>query len=296
MEYQYTHLPYDLAEGLLGGRVEFMRLESGSWVIPRWRIRMPNITRVVDASGRREAHDDLTGFHEKSGVISKARTLGGRLVYAPGSAILEGSVVDSTRNGAPLDRAVVGLAGTEYATATDSAGRFQLDAPLEGSYTVIFRHPRLDSLGVGPSPASVSLTLSARTDVDLAIPPEPRLVGLLCPAGLKEGERVMVGIVRDANGRSPVDSAEVRASWQDVSTGPGHFQTQDWHLRTATDSAGRYVLCGVPPVRVTLVATLQGRRSPEAVLAFSRDGVWVDEASFHSLPGRIWTQDLQLRP
>jgi hypothetical protein len=296
MEYQYTNLPYDLPEGPLGGRVEFMRLESGVWVVPRWQILMPILIRVVDQSGRREPQTKLTGFHEKSGIISTIRTLGGRLVYSTGSAILEGTVVDSTRNGAPLARARVWLAGTTDSTFTDSAGQFQLAVPLAGSYAVVFQHARLDSLGASLDPAAVTLTLTTRSAVTLAIPPEPRLIDRLCPAGLKEDERVIAGTVRAPDGRSPVDSAEVRLAWQEVSGGAGALQAHDWHLSTVTDGAGRYLLCGVPPARVTLTATAHGTSSREVVLGFSRDGVWIDEAKFQSLPGRIWTQGLQLKP
>jgi len=271
-----------------------MRLESGAWVVPRWQIRMPILTRIIDQSGHREPQTRVTGFHEKTGLISAIRSFSGRLVYSMGSAILEGTIVDSTRDGIPLALARVGLAGTAYATATDSAGQFQLDAPLEGSYAVIFRHPRLDSLGVSLDSVTVSLTLGARTPVKLAIPPESRLVELLCPAGLKEGERVVVGTVRAPDGRSPVDSAEVRVSWQEVGGGPGNLQAHDWHLSAVSDSAGRYLVCGVPSLRVTLAASFHGARSGEVVLAFARDGVWVDEKQYRSLPGRIWTQDLRL--
>jgi hypothetical protein len=122
------------------------------------------------------------------------------------------------------------------------------------------------------------------------------LLDRVCPAGLKEGERVVAGTVRGPDGRSPVDSAEVRLSWQEVSGAAGALQARDWYLHAVTDSAGRYLLCGVPSLLVRLTATARGVRSQEVVLGFSLDGVWIDEAKFRSLPGKIWTQDLELKP
>ncbi len=294
LEYRYAHLPATLPEGAVGGRVEFMRLETGAWIVLRWSIRMPLMGLVVDQSGRRETQAKVLGFRETGGRVTDIRSPKGTLVYSIESTILEGAVVDSARGGVPLERARVALAGTSYSTFTDEAGRFQISAPLEGTYDVTFAHPRLDSLGAGLQRVPVSLARGARTTTTLAVPPEARLLDRLCPNGLGDGERVIVGAVRGPDGLSPVDSAEVRVSWQEVGGGAGNLQVHDWHLSAVTDSAGRYVLCGVPRLRVTLAATAGEVRSAQVVLSFHQDGVWIEEARFRSLPGRIWTQDFQL--
>lgn len=294
LEYRYANLPPDLPEGAIGGRVEFARISTGAWIVMRWSIRMPVMARAVDAMGRRQPEARVMGFRDAGGEVLEIRLRNGMMLYSAESAILQGNAVDSTRGGAPLARARVVLMGTSGFAFTDSAGQFQITAPLDGDYRATFSHPRLDSLGGQLDPTPVNLVRGARSTTTLAIPREPRLVERLCPAGLQQGERVIVGTVRGPE-RAPADSAEVRLSWQEVSGGPGALQAGDVRLSTVTDGAGRYVLCGVPPRRVTLAAALQGERSPEVVLSFSRDGIWIEEARFRSFPGLIWTQDLTLR-
>lgn len=41
LDFEYTGLPASMGRVEAGGRVEFDRLPSGEWIIPRWRIRMP---------------------------------------------------------------------------------------------------------------------------------------------------------------------------------------------------------------------------------------------------------------
>jgi hypothetical protein len=41
LEYRYTNLPREVSTDRLGGRVEFLRLPTGAWIISRWAIRVP---------------------------------------------------------------------------------------------------------------------------------------------------------------------------------------------------------------------------------------------------------------
>ncbi len=293
LEYRYANLPADLPEGRLGGRVEFMRLETGAWIVLRWSIRMPLMRKMVDPTGRREPVAEVLGFRETGGHVTGIRSGQGTVVYSAESTILDGTVVDSTRRGSPLERAQVTLAGTSYSAVTDAAGQFQITAPVEGSYGATFTHPRTDSLGATLDPVPVNLVRGARTTVTLAVPPESSIVARLCP-GLTPGQRVIVGVVRSVDGGPPPDSTEVRASWQEVGGSAAALQAHEWRLKALTDGAGRYALCGVPMRRVEIVATGGDRRSAGVILDFHEDGLWVDQKQFRSLPGRIWTQDLQL--
>jgi hypothetical protein len=297
LEFTYVNLPASLQDGTSRGDEDFLRLQTGAWVILRWNIRMPRVNEFVDPSGRIAPHFAVEGYNETGGQVSAIRSSGGTLVYAGEQAILDGAVVDSTRGGRPLPGAIVGLGGTSYATRADATGHFQLAAPLDGMYDVVFSAPRLDSLGGRAPPRSVTLTRGTRTLVTLAVPPEPQLVAALCPDGLAESEVVIVGVVTGGRARSAVAGATVRATWQSVDKAGTLLTTQPWTASVAADSTGHYVLCGVPAAtKVTLQADSAQARSRAVALRFGAGGVWIEERAFRSQAGPIWTQDLVLAP
>jgi hypothetical protein len=43
LEFRYTNLPDEDAHVQAGGRVEFLRLSTGSWLVSRWQLRMPRL-------------------------------------------------------------------------------------------------------------------------------------------------------------------------------------------------------------------------------------------------------------
>jgi hypothetical protein len=47
LEFTYTNLPEDLARSGAGGRVEFLRLSTGSWLVGRWQLKMPRASRQL---------------------------------------------------------------------------------------------------------------------------------------------------------------------------------------------------------------------------------------------------------
>jgi len=297
LEFTYVNLAPSLQEGTSGGDEAFLRLRNGAWVILRWTIRMPEVGEVVDPSGRISPHFTLNGYHEVGGQVREIGSPHGALVYSGGQAILDGVVLDSTRSGRPLPGAVVGLAGTAYATRADAAGRFQLTAPIAGTYDVVFAHPRLDSLGGLAPPRSVTLQPGDRTSVTLAVPPESTLVRALCPQGLGDDELVIVGIVTGGRAETAVPGAAVRATWQIIGGTNGLLTRQPWTASVTADSTGHYVLCGVPATTsLTLQADSGQKKSRAAALRFGAGGVWIEERAFRSLTGPIWMQNLVLAP
>ena len=295
--FAYAKLPGDLPRGPLGGRLEFMRLANGGWIVLRWWIRMPMMGRVVYRDTGREAHSWVMGYRQTGGQVTYIASARGVVVYSTSTAILEGTVVDSTRRGVRLPRATVFLQGTADSTRTDGQGGFLMDTPLEGSYRVAFRHPRLDSLGLAPRATEAALELGRRTTLTLAIPPEERVVGQLCAAEeMAPGSRVMVGMVRQRGTGEPAGNVTVEARWQVVDGVRSAVTVRNDLVGAAVDSAGRYVLCGVPLGTVTLRVTGPGRSSDNVKLRFVEEGVWVNDDRYRSWPSRIWTQDLVVRP
>lgn len=44
LAFRYTWIPADASPAPYGGRIWFRRLESGAWIVERWRLRAPNVT------------------------------------------------------------------------------------------------------------------------------------------------------------------------------------------------------------------------------------------------------------
>jgi len=297
LAFEYTNLPPWLPQGPLGGRVEFMRLSAGAWIVRHWWIRMAVMGRVVYRDTGREPEPRVVGFRERGGQVTTITTSRGALAYSAREAILEGTVFDSTR-GAFLTRATVFLEGRADSARTDDRGAYALPVPVEGMYGVSFRHPRLDSLGFRPEATPVMLELGARTVLPLAIPGEARLLANLCRAKpLGPEERVLIGVVRDQSD-VPIPGATVGAGWQLFGGGRGASITiRHERLEAVAVGTGRYVLCGVPLGLVTVRASVAGTAAGATVtLRFVEEGVWVDDQRYRNWPGRIWTQDFSLRP
>ncbi|CAA9351518.1 MAG: hypothetical protein AVDCRST_MAG89-3150 [uncultured Gemmatimonadetes bacterium] len=69
LEYTYTRLPFASAEARLGGRVDFVQLAEGGWIVSRWRIRMP----VLERKNPR-AQPVVTAMVESGGEVLGVRT------------------------------------------------------------------------------------------------------------------------------------------------------------------------------------------------------------------------------
>jgi protocatechuate 3,4-dioxygenase beta subunit len=301
LTFTYTNLTEHLPEGPLGGAVEFMRLSTGGWIVQHWWIRMARMARVVYTpsaglpSTTRQPEPRLVGFRERGGQVMTIATARGTVVYSARQAILEGTVFDSTR-GVSLGGAVVILRGTSDSARADGSGAYSLAVALDGTYDVSFRHRRLDSLGVAAPWVTATLAVGRRTVIPLAIPSEARLLEAICPSdSLKEGERVLVGVVRAQDSGRPIADARVEIRWQVIGGTPGVLLARESFLRTVTDSAGRYVLCGAPLGLITLRVSAEGAATGEAVYRFVEEGVWIDDRRYRSFPGRIWTTDFSLK-
>ncbi|HLB36234.1 MAG TPA: carboxypeptidase regulatory-like domain-containing protein [Gemmatimonadales bacterium] len=297
LDFTYARLPWGLPEGALGGHVEFMRLPSGAWIVKDWWIRMAQMARVVYRESSRQAEPKVLGFREAGGEVVTITAASGAVVFSALDAILEGTVVDSSRGGLPLPEATVLLEGTQREVTADERGRFQIAARLDGEYAVAFRHARLDSLGFTPDAVPVRLARGERATVALAVPPEPVVTARLCAARLEAGERVIVGRVHLAGTTTPAPGLDVRATWQSVRGAAGGLAWSDREAVATTDSSGSYVLCRIPEEeRVTVRVRSEAGASSHVLLDFSEAGVWIDEKLYRSLPGRIWKQDFQIIP
>jgi hypothetical protein len=264
LEYGYTELPAGQDNTNVGGRVEFRRLPSGAWIVSRWRIRMP---AAASPANRPPAGAAVPGTEvmqappllEELGEVLEIRGPDGATVAMAARTRLSGVVYDSTR-GRPLAGARVSLPGTAYAAQTDTAGRWVIPALPEGVYSLVFSHPRLDTLRYAPDPVRIAAVPPQPLVQDLAVPPLARVLAASCPAA-SEGTGAIAGVVTAGAEARPLAGVPVRAAWQR----PG-ASGDTARVLSVSDDAGVYRFCGVPErIPVTLAVSLPGAPAPAEV-------------------------------
>jgi hypothetical protein len=229
-----------------GGRILFEQLRSSNWIVREWVVRTP----VLMPNGQ------VVGYREEGG---EAMVVTARMAFVMDSiassrkppGIVTGFITDSLA-GKPFAGARVWLDSAGPQTFTDPKGLYFLRGVPPGRHLVRFTHPTLDSLGVGPRGAYVTVKSESMVDANLAGPSLRTLVGTSCGDTLA----VMTGIVRDAATGSGVDSAHVTLSWIDLQLGPDRRPVLIMPRETvaSTDARGRYGACVRPSVEITAYA------------------------------------------
>ncbi|MBA3670403.1 MAG: carboxypeptidase regulatory-like domain-containing protein [Gemmatimonadaceae bacterium] len=154
VDYRYANLTGPAAEALAGGRVDFIQISGGSWLIRSWLVRAPVIENKerVEAGGggfssgelraaRRVSHAVLAGVIEEGGELLAARSVEGTVLWASQLGNVGGSVRDST-TGEPIVGAIVTLRGTAHVTRTDTIGHYAFRDVPYGAYTLEARVER----------------------------------------------------------------------------------------------------------------------------------------------------------
>ncbi len=269
LEFRYTRLPFPEAQGVAGGRLEFRVLPNGAWIVDRWWIRAPLLARRTDLVRGYESGIRVTGIRETGGEVLEVTTLAHETVSEALRATIAGLVWDSTR-AEPMGGATVYLSGTQFATVSDSAGRFHLRDLPGGVYLASFTHPRLDSLGILASGVEVEALPGVTSELQLSTPSESSILLAACQdAEREEGPAVLTGTVRDGTSGRLIPGAAVRVQWQQVvSLEPRVRATERW-FEAITDGEGEYVACGIPLDELVQVqASFLDWRSPVARVAF----------------------------
>lgn len=180
------------------------------------------------------------------------------------ATVVSGFVLDSMTN-QPLVGAIVLLSGSSRSVTTDAGGRFrfELDTLTEGSYTIGFFHPTLDSLGITPPTRTIEVHRGTQNFVELAVPSMRTITYSLCPdTALTDGRGLVTGIVRDAATDKPLDSVRVVLMWTGMSVGNTSVVKVPKAVSVLTDNEGSYHACGVPTgTRVTAQARTNTQRS-----------------------------------
>jgi hypothetical protein len=126
-----------------GGKIEFTRIEDGTWVISRWHVRMPILELVSKDNSRGGSENKLSEIRETGAQLTVARR-GTDTLWIRDPLPLSGQVTDSLTK-RPVPFAVASLVGTSFRDTADANGRFTIQA-VPGEYTLEIRTPSLDSV------------------------------------------------------------------------------------------------------------------------------------------------------
>jgi hypothetical protein len=251
LEFEYRNLKSSLRTGHEGGRVDYVRLPNGGWLVARWRARV--------------------AWHERGGEVAIVRADGS----TPRGVVLAGLVFDSVAR-RPLEGAIVTVAGGAYVDTTEADGSYRLDVPTAGEYSVAVTHPRFRLFD---SPASGIVRAVVRGEEvrrDFGLPSPETVVTRTCGdrAIDRSTEAVIVGQVVDSLGRPA--PGEVAVSWREATTlRAGHRLSVSEHgarIVVPSDLEGRFRVCGVPAGVELTIARPTGRSSrPHRVTAGAGD-------------------------
>ncbi|HEX5074558.1 MAG TPA: carboxypeptidase regulatory-like domain-containing protein [Gemmatimonadaceae bacterium] len=171
LEFTYNWLPNDLRPGDFGGTVSFFRLPGGRWIVRSWRIRMPEFGWNRPGYGRLSL--GVVRIAEEGGVVPLNSLLnqGGNV---------QGVVVLDTVSNQPIAGITVALEGTADSTRTAADGSFELPFVAPGSYTVVLRHPALDSLGIQHLVKTVEVEAGKIATMRINFPSNEELAGRMC--------------------------------------------------------------------------------------------------------------------
>ncbi|MFN2636510.1 MAG: carboxypeptidase-like regulatory domain-containing protein [Gemmatimonadaceae bacterium] len=258
LAFDYVNLPIPLRIARTTGRLDFQQLPSGQWIVPRWYVRMPRVSREISTTVGAPAttSDVLVGYQEVGGTArlagtrAQSATQAATAQTAPAAgvqSVINGVVYDST-SGRPLRDVQVSTGGGRFKTQTSDGGRYELvvNGPL--SDKVIFEHPRLRLLRVPDRVQTLSVPTGGKAQAVVIIPSYGTLRRRLCGQNEtgSEAQGIAVGYVRDASG-NPIFNAHVWTTWQILwidQNGRLIATNQQRTAETDTGPDGSYMLCG----------------------------------------------------
>ena len=286
LEYVYVNLqnmPADMRSDDFGGRIEFHRMPTGAWIVERWVIRMPVLVdrgpfarqdATVPGTASREQRVQIAAIKEEGGEVTESMAQGAQRTLVSEVGSVRGTVHDSTRM-LGLSDARVFLDGTQYTSRSSVGGTFSITNVPPGTYTLSVTHPRFDSLHTRAPSASVTVQGGEEAVASLAGPSVKTMIDRDCTAYERTNGGGMVrGSVTDSLTGAPAIDALVTVLWNRPEVVARRTAVvSERHAVTRTDSAGRYVICGLPSeVRLTVEAAAAGRRSAAKPLLLLASG------------------------
>jgi hypothetical protein len=243
MQWRYVNVAKNIDETATGGMLSFSRLRNGAWVISRWNIRMP----LVEIGGGTQLNSvTFRGVKVAGGELVSATSGSGQdTLWVGAKMTLRGVAYDSLSKRA-MTSALIGIAGSNRSTITDSAGHFSFPDLVPGAYRLITQHDAMEAIGV-PYQVTTAVLTSEADSITVTMPSFETIWRIACESAPPGKDTALVyGTVRGIGRPKPIAGATVYATWVDIETNKRKFGTKRWHLDGPSDSTGNYVLCGVP--------------------------------------------------
>ena len=213
LEFTYANLRFTKGDTLAGGRVQFLRLATGEWIIPDWLIRAPVASR---ASGMTDILTRLrttgqpsmrvyapTKIRVKRGTLMDVLPLGPdstRPIWsrAPGTLRVRVTSATESRADAPLAGAVVRLPESTSQAVTDTTGVGQIDGLVGGEYFVDVTTPWYEALLRAPERLVVTMANGEHIERQVRVASVDQVVQSVCGGKMSTFMGILSGnVTRD---------------------------------------------------------------------------------------------------
>ena len=233
----------------IGGRVEFLGMPDGGWIVTKWHIRMPIMVAERDRLfGVRRTR--LAGIREEGGRVVRALRRGtGQVAYGELGGVLVGEVVGS-RTG---DRVTVVGLGIE--AMVDEGGHFSIAGLPEGNHRLAHVRPWLLGLDREFAVADARVVAGDTTTIRVGPPAPEQVLAAACRSEEWDpATGVLLGDVSDGRGAA-LEGVEVVAEWVAVRDIGDRLSAEARTQNTTTDLLGEFRICGVPVDGYTISVT-----------------------------------------
>jgi hypothetical protein len=283
LNFYYTGFPYSMDDTLAGGRVDFVRLASESWILSSWQIRAPlpplvylqHIAatagfdpfldaRAVEAD---DPHFRATQFRITGGNVREVRrddgTDSSQIWSAPVSALRATVTVQSGVGTMVASGATVQLVGSRKQAVTDSSGVARIEGLTAGDYLVQIASPLQAALRLPPT--SVAVTVAPPADVEIPARVMSAREAMRTACGSMSSTRgILVGTVTRNGAPEPNARVLVRSDMDP------HFAPPE--VQPSTD--GSFRICDLPKGEaLTVLAILADRKQAKAHVTIAGDRI-----------------------
>lgn len=182
------------------------------------------------------------------------------------SGVVRDSIAKKSLAGADV-QLVASNDPTRISTATsDSLGRFTFTDVRDGSYTLGFLHPMLDSLGLEPPVRALLVQGGRSVRADIAVPSAAQLRSKICGAmPSADTSALIIGIIRNAHDASPLENAKVSAEWLEFTFKRNGIERHVARLAASSGENGWFAMCNVPSNGTIAMQVSRGADSTDLV-------------------------------